>query len=516
MLGKLKIWKVLRGDPKNKRLPKISLFFFNRPKLSLAIWLAVVIFGVASYSTLLKREGFPSVNIPFTVVNGTYLVNDPAKIDEAIAKPLSEAVLKEPNVKRVSAESFGNFTTVIVEYKSGTDSVTATSNLEKQVRPNVKLPDQAVIKFDSPKFGFTERGDDMVVSFYSKDISKSTEQIAAKAKEAEAFLKKQDLSLVKDLSLIDPFVKGVDPATGQPAVSQKYFDRYGERQNSQNNFYPSVSIGLTTKKGSDIIETDKQVRAAVDKLNSEGEFNGYVGTLSASYAPDIKQQISELQRALLEGLVAALIVGSLVIALRASLITTIAMVSVISITLGLLYIFGYTLNTITLFALVLGLALIVDDTIIMIEAIDAQRRRTRNAAEAVEKATGKISRAMLAATSTAVLSFAPLLFVGGILGDFIRAIPVTVIIGLLTSFLVALIFIPTFARFFAAGQETDGRGECTRGSRRLGSQSCPFYRAPLALDQRFAASNLDGWCNCSYYWPGFYHGWRLAVFKSNV
>jgi multidrug efflux pump subunit AcrB len=93
------------------------------------------------------------------------------------------------------------------------------------------------------------------------------------------------------------------------------------------------------------------------------------------------------------------------------------------------------------------LALIVDDTIIMTEAIDAQRRRKSDPEAAVRTATSKISRAMVAATSTAALSFAPLIFVGGILGSFIRAIPVTIISALITSLLVALIFIPMFARF---------------------------------------------------------------------
>lgn len=474
------IWRLLRGDPKDKRLPKVSLFFFRRPKLTLAIWLAVLAFGIASYSTLLNRQGWPNINIPFTVVNGTYLVNDPAKVDETVAKPLSDAILKEPIVQKVQTQTFGNFTTVIVQYKSGTDSATATPNLERRVKESTNLPEQAVVKFESPKFGFTDRGDDMVISFYAKDKSKSTAEIAAKAKAAEAFLKQQDLSLVQDLSLIDPFVQGIDPATGLEAVTQKYFDRYGERQNNQNNFYPSVTIGLTSKIGSDIIVLDEQVRGAVDKLNQQPELNGeYNATLSASYAPDIKQQINELQRALLEGLIAALIIGALVIALRASIITVIAMATVVMVTLGLLYVFGYTLNTITLFALVLGLALIVDDTIIMIEAIDAQRRRTKKAAEAIKNATSKISRAMLAATFTAVLSFAPLLFVGGILGDFIRAIPVTVIIGLITSFLVALIFIPVFARFLLLRKNQMGESNVREVAAGLEGRIARFIGRPL-------------------------------------
>jgi multidrug efflux pump subunit AcrB len=475
-----------KQDAKNKNshrvpkvLPKLSLFFFRRPLLSLGIWLVLVVFGIASYTTLLKREGFPSVNIPFTVVSGTYLVNNPSKVDQEIAKPLSDAILKADHVKRVQTQSYDNFTNLIVQYEAGTDGSHATQNLENQVRGKVHLPATAVVKFDSPKFGFTDRGDDMVISFYSKNTTKSTAEITAKAKEAEAFLKNQNLSLVDSLSLIDPYAAGIDPTTGKQAHTQQYFDRYGERQGSKNKFYPSASIGLTNKKGADVIEIDKQVRDAVNKLNSKEQFKGYTAAVSASYAPDIKQQVNELQRSLLEGLIAAIVVGAIVIALRASIITSVAMLTVISTTLGLLYIFGYSLNTITLFALVLGLALIVDDTIIMIEAIDAQRRRTKIPEEAVAKATTKISRAMLAATSTAVLSFAPLLFVGGILGDFIRAIPITVIASLLISLLVAIIFIPTFARVLLLRKKQMGEGNVREVAAGVEAKIARFIGRPL-------------------------------------
>jgi multidrug efflux pump subunit AcrB len=134
------------------------------------------------------------------------------------------------------------------------------------------------------------------------------------------------------------------------------------------------------------------------------------------------------------------------------------MITVIAATIGLLYLIGYSLNVITLFAIILGLSLIVDDTIIMVEAIDASRKREKTPQKVISEATRKISRAMVAATLTAALSFAPLLFVGGILGSFIRAIPVTIISALLISLFVALAFIPLFARFILLGKKQMGEG----------------------------------------------------------
>ena len=284
------------------------------------------------------------------------------------------------------------------------------------------------------------RGDDMVISFYAKHNQVSNAELVAKAKQAAEFLDDQDIELVKKASIIDQYKTAVNPFTSQQQTTQESFERYGVRKHDETKFYSAVVIGIEAVDKADNLKLNEQVMAAVDKLNDKEKFEGYRAVVSASYAPQINQQIDELQRVLLEGLIAVLIVGSLVIAVRASVITVISMFTVIAATNGLLFLTGYSLNTITLFGLILGLSLIVDDTIIMVEAIDAQRRRKKNADDVIRSATGKVGQAMIAATSTAALSFAPLLFVGGILGSFIKAVPLTIISALLISLFVASIY----------------------------------------------------------------------------
>ncbi|MGZ6005409.1 MAG: efflux RND transporter permease subunit, partial [Candidatus Saccharimonadales bacterium] len=428
-------------------LQKLSLWFFHRPRKTAIIWLLLAVFGISCYATLLKREGFPSINTPFAIVKGTYIVHDPAKVDKDVAKPFSDYVTKQDGVKNVQAQSYSDFYLIYVRYNENVDSKTRSKQIADAVKNNHILPSQATFDMSPYEFGFTERGDNLVVSFYSPNNQANTQDLVAKANDAAKFLNEKHLSLVKSVAIINPYEQAYNPLTGQSEAVQKKFDRYGKRIDNGSKFYNSVVIGIKSQPGADNIELDSQVRKAVDQLNQQTEFQKYHAEITASFAPQIKQQISELQRALLEGLLAVLIVGSIVIAIRASLITVISMLSVIAITNGLIYAIGYSLNTITLFALILGLSLIVDDTIIMVEALDAQRRRRKDPNEVVEVATGKVGRAMIAATSTAVLSFAPLIFVGGILGSFIRAIPITIISALIISLLVALIFIPLFARY---------------------------------------------------------------------
>lgn len=434
---------------KNKlgKLQRLSLWSFRRPRKTALIWLVLAVFGATCYGTLLKREGFPSVNTPFAIASGSYLVNDPAKVDKDVAGPLSAYLLGQDSIKTVQTQSSGNFYTAIVSYKDKTDAGSESRDLSRRIASRKLLPPQATLQFAPYEFGFTQRGDDLVVSFYSGKNDVGTRKLVGRAKQAASFINGRHLPLVESVSIIDPYEQATNPLTGLRESNQKSFGKFGQRSGGRTSYYTSVIIGVQAKPHADNLELDKQVRSAVAELNGKPGFRDYHATISASYAPQINEQIDTLQTSLLEGLTAVLIVGSIVIAVRASAITVLSMVTVLAIVNGLMYLIGYSLNTITLFALILALSLIVDDTIIMVEALDAQRRRQQEAGKAVSEANRRVSRAMIAATSTSALSFAPLLFVTGILGGFIRSIPVTIIMALLTSLFVALVFIPFFARF---------------------------------------------------------------------
>lgn len=443
----------------DRLLPKLTMSLFARPKTVFVAWLVILVFGIISYTTLLRREGFPSVVIPIAVVNGTYIVNDASKVDADVAKPISELALKQEGVSTVLSQSAANFVNVTVQFKEGIDGEAATKKLEEAVKNELSIPESAQLKYSVPYFGATggsEEKIDATLSFFANPTSDDTETLSAKATEAVTYLNDNKPELVAEFFVQQPFQTATNPLTGDQQAIQKTFDRFGIRENNQTQFYNSVIIGVTAIDDVDVIKLDEQLKNVISSMESDPKFTSYKAEISASFAPSIEESISELQRVLLEGLLAVLIVGSIVIAIRASFITVISMVTVLATTIGLLYLTGYTLNVITLFALILGLSLIVDDTIIMVEAIDAARRRTKTPKEAVQQAVKKISRAMVAATSTAALSFLPLAFVGGVLGSFIRAIPITIISALVISLFVALIFIPLFARFLLLGKKQMG------------------------------------------------------------
>ncbi len=450
--------------PNDRFLAKLSLRFFDWPKLTLVLWLALVVFGALSYTVLLKREGFPNITIPLAIVNGTYFVNDPAKVDSQIAKPITDLALRQGTTSSIQTQSSGNFYSIVIQYKASVDAHKATADLQQAVKSQLKLPTTASTQFNVPYFGVTG-GDskkiNALVSVYSTDVNATSGRLLAPTQAAVSYLNSHKPPLVKEFFLRSPYQTATNPVTGQATTVQQKFDRFSVRESDRTVSASSITIGVVGVDNVDVIKLDRQLKTALAGLAKQPSQRGFATAISASNGPNIQSEINELQRVLLEGLVAVLVIGSIVIALRASLITVLAMVTVLLSTLGLLYFIGYSLNVITLFGLILGLSLIVDDTIIMTEAIDAVRRTSTNRREVIRVAVRKISRAMVAATLTATLSFAPLLFASGILGSFIRAIPVTIIASLLISLLVALIFIPFFARGLLLRPKQLGNGGVT-------------------------------------------------------
>ncbi|MCA9343271.1 efflux RND transporter permease subunit, partial [Candidatus Saccharibacteria bacterium] len=363
----------------NSRLSKLSLFFFDKPRLTALLFVFIFAFGILSYTTLLKREGFPSINIPVASVSGAYFVNDANKVDQQVTLPISKLASEQEGVASVSATSYPNFFSVIVQYNDSVDAQIAAQSLEQSIKDSNILPSQAQVSVNAPYFspiGISSRPLDAAISFYAKE-NQPTSDIVLNADKFADELKQKNLSLVSDVFVLNPFEQAQNPVTGKTEIVQKTFDRFGHAVNNgneqTNEFYNSVLIGIAMIEGADLLKFDEQVRDATQEIISQGQFPGYEATVSASYAPSIEENISELQRELIIALIAVLIVGSIVIAFRASAITVISLVLVIFAVIGLLYIFGYTLNVITLFALILSLALLVEDTIIMTEAIDAKR-----------------------------------------------------------------------------------------------------------------------------------------------
>jgi HAE1 family hydrophobic/amphiphilic exporter-1 len=435
---------------------RFGLFFYDRAKTTSSLWIVVVLFGFLSYGVFMQRQGFPNIAVPISITSGTYFVDNKEKVDADLVKPMSELIMKRSDVKTVTANAGANFFSVVTEYKDGTDAKKAQSEVEAAAKAAGFVPDNASVAYEDINVSKYLNEYDVLLSVRQGE-STSTEDLIKLAEQAVKDL--NGTVGVESFKVVSPFKTGISPATGESVTLQQTFDRVGTRENGKTTFYPSVEIGVKAKSGTDAIHLERAINEKLDAINNQASYKGARIAVSAGVAESIETQISDLQTNLIEGLVVVIIISLLLISWRAGLATALSMASVLLITVGVLFAVGITLNTITLFALVLCLGLIVDDTTIMAEAIDAGKKAGTTNREIVATAMKKVARASTAGTLVTMLAFAPMLFIGGILGSFIRVLPITIIVSLAVSLLVSLTLIPFMSRFLLLNKSSKNAGK---------------------------------------------------------
>ena len=256
----------------------------------------------------------------------------------------------------------------------------------------------------------------------------------------------------------------IDPATGAEEQRQTRFTRVAL---SSEGYDDAITVGIIRADDADLDVL--QFSDRLDGLLASDELplaEGYEAFVTADFATGVRSQLSSLTTNLLTGLAAVAVVSLILIGWRVALLTAGFMGLVTIGSLAGLWGIGFSLNTITLFGLILTLGLIVDDAIVISESIDANKGESDEPVGVIRAAIDRVGSASFAGTLTTVVVFSPMLFVGGILGEFIRPIPTTVIITLLLSFLFSIVFIPAIARRFLVNQRPV-RNPVARIERRL-------------------------------------------------
>jgi multidrug efflux pump subunit AcrB len=439
----------------NNALVKMTKFFYVRFRLTLLLWVLFLGLGAGIYTNIIKREGFPSIQFPVSFVSGVYLVNDKDVVDRQVTQPLYEILDSIEGVSEITTTANDNFFNAVVFFDSNVDSAAGTTAVKEALNNATTIPEQAttdVLRIDPAAF-LNEF--DLLLSVYSTEPVpvENLEEVADYV--AQNFINDPLITNTEAQRLLQ---SAQNPTTGELQTIQSAFNMIVlPDENGKLAYYPSIVVGVDRDSEQiDIIELSELAEERIDSLDLQLFGDNYRVVIGADFSEAIENQVASLESNLFSGLIAVAIVTFLLISWRASIITALFMVTVMAVTVLILYLVGYTLNTITLFALVLSLGLFVDDATIVVESIYSHRSKKRSAKETVHEAVKKISGASFAGTMTTILVFLPLAFLSGILGEFIRLMPVTVIISLIVSLMLSLILIPVLAKFILLNHTEDG------------------------------------------------------------
>ncbi|MGU7772248.1 efflux RND transporter permease subunit [Burkholderia sp. MR1-5-21] len=219
----------------------------------------------------------------------------------------------------------------------------------------------------------------------------------------------------------------------------------GENYNfdTKYNGRPSAALGIQLATNANALATAKAVRAKIDEL-SKYYPHGLVVSYPYDTTPFVRLSIEEVVKTLLEGIVLVFLVMYLFLQnLRATIIPTIAVPVVLLGTFAIMSLVGFSINTLSMFGLVLAIGLLVDDAIVVVENVErVMAEEGLSPKEATKKAMGQITGALVGVALVLSAVFVPVAFSGGSVGAIYRQFSLTIVSAMVLSVLVALILTP--------------------------------------------------------------------------
>ena len=250
---------------------------------------------------------------------------------------------------------------------------------------------------------------------------------------------------------------------------------------------PAVSLAIAKRQGANAVVVSEHILERVETLKGSLIPEGLEVAVSRDYGESANEKANELLFHLGLATVSIVILIGLAIGWREAGVTAVVIPTTILLTLFASNLMGYTINRVSLFALIFSIGILVDDAIVMIENIARHwaMKDGRTPTQAAIEAVAEVGNPTVVATLTVVAALLPMLFVSGLMGPYMAPIPVNASAAMVFSFFVAVVIAPWLMVRFARQTLADGHGHDDGGGRLGGA-----YRA---LASRVIATRRSAW-----------------------
>ena len=226
---------------------------------------------------------------------------------------------------------------------------------------------------------------------------------------------------------------------------------------------PAVTIAIAKRKGTNAVEVAGNVLRRIEPLKGTVVPADVSVDITRQYGETAAEKSNELLLHMLIAVISVCFLIALALGRRESLVVFLAIPVTLALTLAVFYLYGYTLNRITLFALIFSIGILVDDAIVVLENIVRHWRmpanRARSPYEVAVEAVDEVGNPTILATLTVVAAILPMAFVGGLMGPYMRPIPIGASAAMVFSLAVALIVTPWAAVRILKPAAADSHGE---------------------------------------------------------
>jgi multidrug efflux pump subunit AcrB len=272
-------------------------------------------------------------------------------------------------------------------------------------------------------------------------------------------------------------VESIMDGPAEPDSYVLFASAKGTTASTANSEYPAVTITLAKRKGANATLISENALQKVDSLRGNTLPSDLHVTVTRNYGETAKDKSDELLKHLFLATLSVTLLIALALGWRESGVVLLAIPVTLALTLAIFYLFGYTLNRVTLFALIFSIGILVDDAIVVVENIVRHFRlpdnRGRSLANVAIEAVDEVGNPTILATFAVIAAILPMAFVRGLMGPYMRPIPVGASAAMMFSLIVAFVVSPWAAlrllHHYADRPESgdEAEGWTTRFYRRL-------------------------------------------------
>ncbi len=208
--------------------------------------------------------------------------------------------------------------------------------------------------------------------------------------------------------------------------------------------YPAVTIAVSKRVGTNAVEVAKEVLDLVDHLKGKIIPKDLNVTITRNYGETAKEKADTLIKKLIIATFSVILLIAVALGFKEAIVVGIAVPVTLAIALFLSQVFGFTLNRVTLFALIFAIGILVDDAIVVVENVHRwfELKLAKTPREAIVRATDEVGNPTILATFTVIAALMPMAFVTGLMGPYMRPIPINASVAMFFSLLVAFIITP--------------------------------------------------------------------------
>lgn len=484
---------------------KISDFSIKRPVFTIVIMFLIIILGAVSFFKI-PVTLIPELNPPIGVVVTNYPGASPTEVSEKVTRPLEASLSTLPGIESLQSSSEEGSNFILLEFDWSTNIDDVQTDIMQRI-DQTPIPDDSnkpqFFKFDPSQFPViqlavraAEGGEDVRVlaeeletellqteGVASVNISGSlTEQILISLDQElleEKGLQQSDIVQViqaNNISLpgepiqtddgrqlttrvlsslasedeIRDLVVTVNPMDGENVTVGDVAEvTLGEQELSSEtraNEEPAVLLSALQESGANTADVSEAFQAKLAELLEEERFAGVETDVLFDQGDYVKLAVGNIGQTLIYGgIFAMLVLFFFLRGIKSPIIIGVAIPYSVIVTFVLMYFSDFALNIMTLGALALGIGMLVDNAIVVIENIERHLSMGKNPKQAASEGTKEVAGAITASTLTTVAVFVPVVFITGLIGEIFFEFAVTISFSLFASLAVALTVIPMLA-----------------------------------------------------------------------